>query len=273
MELDVRARITRAELLRERGEYDAALAILEPLVASLEPEDHLFRQYGASAAAQAALEAYRYELAVRLARIGIDDGRDPETRILLPWLRCQRVLGLAEDALGRPADAAARLEQAIELAESRDCPVLAGELHEARARVAFAAGDRALFEVHRARCADWLRPTENPGLIAVVERLAELDRATTLGPVDPRRRRPGATTTGSTVDSDAPEDAPTLVGGGSTRTHTADSRSEAETLVEGFDQPTAASPPRVRAVPQTSDDAPIVTAGTPPDPDDPSVPR
>jgi len=197
MELSVRVDITRAEILRERGDYNAALAVLEPLLETLEPEDHLMRQFAASAAAQTALEVYDYDLAVKHAQCGLDDARDPAMRVLFPYLRCQRVMGLAEDALGRSVEAAARLERAIEVAEAHDCPVLAGELHEARARVAFAAGDRLLFEVHRAKCAAWLRPTENPGLIAVVERLVELDRLdrdTSLPQADPRRRRPGVST-------------------------------------------------------------------------------
>jgi tetratricopeptide (TPR) repeat protein len=197
MKLSDRVEVTRAELHRERGEFDEALALLEPLLERLDPDDHLMRQFAASAAAQAALESYRYDLAARYAELGVDDGSDPAVRVLLPWLRCQRVLGLAEDALGRSQEATVRLDRAIELAEARDCPVLAGELHEARARVAFANRDRLLFEVHRAKCAAWLRPTENPGLIAVVERLVELDRLerdTSLPEPDARRRRPGAST-------------------------------------------------------------------------------
>ena len=197
MELSVRVDITRAEIHRERGDYDEALAILEPLLESLDEDDHLFRQFGESAAAQTALEAYDYELAARHAQLCLDDGADPAVRVLLPWLRCQRVMGLAEDALGRSYDGAARLERAIAIAEEHDCPVLAGELHEARARVAFAMGDRLLFEVHRLKCGAWLRPTENPGLIAVVEHLVELDRLdrdASLPAVDARRRRPGLST-------------------------------------------------------------------------------
>jgi len=204
MELQVRSAITRAEIHRELGEYDAAMNILEALLGELDAEDHLFRQYASSAAAQAALESYRHEQAIQHARFCIDDGEDPAVRLLLPWLRCQRVMALAEDALGRSSDGAARLDRAIEVAEAHDCPVQAGELHEARARVAFAMGDRLLFEVHRAKCSKWLRPTENPGLVAVVERLHELDRLDrdlSAPPVDVRRRRPGVSTTETRSES------------------------------------------------------------------------
>ncbi len=199
MALSARVAITRAEIHRELGEYDLALSILEPLIDELSPDDHLYRQYALSAAGLAALESYQYERAAKHAIRGIDEGRDPTLRLLLPWLRSQRVLALADDALGRSDAAAARLEGAIEEAERRDCPIFAGELHEARARVALAAGDRVLFDVHREKCDAWLRPTENPGLVSIAERLAELGREAAVRPVDPRRRRPGASTTESSV--------------------------------------------------------------------------
>ncbi|HJL15942.1 MAG TPA: protein kinase [Sandaracinaceae bacterium LLY-WYZ-13_1] len=257
MELSARVAITRAELHRERSELDEALAILEPLHASLDPDDVLMRQYVASSAAQAALEAYRYEQAARYAREGLEVGRDPARRILLPWLRCQRVLALVEDALGRPDDAGARLERAIDAAERKDCPVFAGELHEARARVAFAAGDRVLFEVHRDKCAAWLRPTENPGLIAVVERLVELDREAAVRPVDPRRRRPGASSTETSAVS----------GTRSSRTPRS-TRPDADTVVEGAngdDDRTVASSPRARRASDASHDAVAADSRSPAD--------
>jgi hypothetical protein len=214
MELSVRIAFTRAEIQRERGEYDQALKTAVPVLEALGPDEHLYRQFLASTVAQTALESYQYDLAARYARVGLEDAR--EYRMLMPWLRSQRVLGLAEDALGQPKEGAARLERAIGVAEAHDCPVLAGELHEARARIAFAAKDRLLFEVHRAKCAAWLRPTENPGLIAVVERLAELDRLDrddSLPEADPRRRRPGVSTEttggGDSTSGDSEPDAAT----------------------------------------------------------------
>lgn len=263
MELSVRVAITRAEIHRERGEYDEALAILEPLLESLDEDDHLFRQYGASAAAQTALEAYDYELAARLAQSCLDDGADPAVRILLPWLRCQRVLALAEDALGRSYDGAARLERAIAIAEEHDCPVLAGELHEARARIAFAMGDRLLFEVHRLKCGAWLRPTENPGLIAVVEHLVELDRMdrdASLPAVDARRRRPGVsteTTSGSQTSDPDISFEPDTVAHSLSITEPPDPPEEA----------TAASSPRARGLTSRSQTQPMESSAS----DDPDA--
>ncbi len=200
MELGTRVTITRAEILRERGEPEAALELLEPLLASLDPADNLFAQHAGCAAAQAALEAYDYDAAIRLARQCVQRGADPKLRVLLPWLRASRVLALADDALGRTEAAVERLEEAIAIAEERDCPVMAGELHEARARVAFASQDRLLFELHRAEAARWLRPTENPGLLKIAERLYELDREGEAREIDVRRRRPGPTSTETSAE-------------------------------------------------------------------------
>jgi tetratricopeptide (TPR) repeat protein len=191
MEFATRVDITRAELLRERGDHGAAIAILERTRETLDAEDVLFRQHVGCALAQCQLEAYRYEDAERCARETLAIGSEPAVRIVLPWLRARRTRALALDALGRGEEAAQLLDATIPIAEELDCPVFAGELHEARARVAFAAGDRVRFELHRVRCGEWLRPTENPGLVAVVERLADLERDRESVPADARRRRPG----------------------------------------------------------------------------------
>jgi len=215
MALEERVVITRAEILRERGRFGEALALVEPLLDSLAADEHLYRQYGGSTAAQAALEAGEWSRAAEHAQRVLADGADPDYRVLLPWLRCQRVLGLAEEALGDAEGGARRLEEALVIAEGREVPAMAGQLHEARARVAFAGGDHALFLHHRARAEQWLRPTENPGLIAVVERLFELDRESEVRPVDVRRRRPGATSDASisVLTPVGSDDAATVVGG------------------------------------------------------------
>ncbi|HBQ14208.1 MAG TPA: hypothetical protein DEF51_24795 [Myxococcales bacterium] len=245
MELEVRVTMTKAEIARERGDYAASLALLEPLLRTLDEGDLLFRQYAASGAAQTALEAYGYELAAKYARMGLECGRDLEHRVLLPWLRCQRVLALADDALGRTDAAIEGLERAIELAEQKAAVVQAGELLEARARIAFDAGDRLLFELHRVKANDWLRPTRNPGLIAVVERLLEMDREAEVRPVDARRRRPGASSTETTYDrstsspSRSGEHDATVVEGAIARSRVPAEASEDDadpaTVVEGSD--------------------------------------
>jgi len=238
MEFATRVDITRAELLRERGDHGAAIAILERTRGTLDAEDVLFRQHVGCALAQCQLEAYRYEEAERCARDTLAIGDDPVVRIMLPWLRARRTLALALDGLGRGEDAVQLLDATIPIAEELDCPVFAGELHEARARVAFAAGDRVGFELHRARCGEWLRPTENPGLVAVVERLADLERDRDSVPADARRRRPGRENSASRSERSRPvavesagNDAATIANPRSARpSHAADESETAEAV-------------------------------------------
>jgi hypothetical protein len=51
-------------------------------------------------------------------------------------------------------------------------PVTLGLLHQARARLSLLRGDRAGFDAHRAAMERWFRPTRNPALISMCERLA-----------------------------------------------------------------------------------------------------
>lgn len=252
MELQERIVMTRAEIHRERGRPEEALALVEPLLMELEPTNHLFIQYAGSTAAQAALEMYRWGLAAEHARKVLEDGEDEAVRVVLPWLRAQRVLGLAEDALGDSAAGAARIEQALAIAESLDCPVMAGELHEARARIAFAAEDRVTFIHHRGKCDEWLRPTENPGLIAVVERLFELDREAELRPASARRRRPGSGSEASRtsltpVFDSKSEEAPTIASGSDSRSRSIAPEGTREEAFSGPEATVASRPAAKRA--------------------------
>jgi hypothetical protein len=89
-------------------------------------------------------------------------------RVIL-WAQIQHAMAVA--ALGQSVEAARMLDDWIEEHSPGRGPVTLGLLHEARARVAFASGDSESFERHRAHMARWLRPTGNPRLIALCERL------------------------------------------------------------------------------------------------------
>ncbi len=169
-----RVRLTRAELLRERGELEASLEEAMTVVRNLRADDLLFFQWGWSTVAETALSAGDFEGARDAARRVVDLGeRDPDARVLVPFLRCARIAGVAEHALGDRAAGIERIERAIRAAESVDCPPLAGTLHEARARIALADGDRVVYALHCAEATRWFRFTENPALIAVGERLQD----------------------------------------------------------------------------------------------------
>lgn len=202
MAFDARIGVTRGEIHRERGEYDQAFAVLEKAYEALDETDALMRQFICSALAQTALEAYWHDVAKRWAEEGLRIGEPENQRVWLPRLRCIRALALAEDALGDRKRATERLEKAIEKAESMDCPPFAGELHEAMARVCLADDDRLGYEAHLAKADAWLRPTENPGLIAVVERLIAMGEERPGRRIHPSRRRPVTRSSASTMDAE-----------------------------------------------------------------------
>jgi Protein kinase domain/AAA ATPase domain len=163
--------LARGEYLRERGDAKGALAKLEPLVAILEYPMLQIPVFAALAESQLVLG--EHARAKELAEKGLAIASAPETLNLHGLLRCTRTLALAEAALGSHRAASQRLDEAIVRAKAFDSPMLLGSLHEARARVAFAAGNHAAFQEHLADTDYQFRRTRNPALIARVQRLAE----------------------------------------------------------------------------------------------------
>lgn len=202
MKFEARIAFTRGEIHRELGEYDDAFEVLGAGYKALDESDALMRQYLASALAQTAVDAYRYEVAIEWAKECLAVGEDLVQRIWLPRLRSERAMALSEHALGDADAAKARLRPAIAKAEDMDCPSLAGQLHEAFARVALSEGERATYEHHRLKAEDWLRPTDNPRLVAVLERLLEAGRERR--PRSPRKKRTSISShsTGSTFEAE-----------------------------------------------------------------------
>ncbi|MFT5354630.1 MAG: hypothetical protein ACI9KE_001837 [Polyangiales bacterium] len=236
MRFDARIATTLGELHRERGEFDDAFEVLGAGYKSLDEADALMRQFMASALAQTAVDSYQYEVAIEWAKEGLLVGEDARQRIWLPRLRCERALALSEDALGDRRSATVRLREAIIKAEDMDCPSMAGQLHEAMARVALRGGDRINYEHHRILAENWLRPTNNPGLIAILERLTEAGRERRPRTIRPKRESISSRSTGSTFEAE-------------TRIVTETSRSRADGTIKSaeglkpMDVPTSASRP------------------------------
>lgn len=174
---ETRLAVTRADWHRERGSAAEAVAILEPEVAALEPEDALMRQWAGSSLAEAFLAADRHEDARRAAEAVLALGADPDARIVLPQLRCKRIVAVAQAALGHVEEAKQTLAAAIAECETLDYAPLAGAMHEARARLALAEGDKEGYRTHAAEVLRWLRPTANSALIGFAERLLEAGTA------------------------------------------------------------------------------------------------
>ena len=171
--IEMRVAITRGDYLRERGEVDEAVTVLRTALATLRPDDLLMRQWGGSALVEALLAQGAHAECIGLARELIVLGNDTDSGVVLPRLRNVRCLGLALAATGHIIDAVKLLEEAIDEAERLDCAPLAGGLHEARARIALEQNDREGYSEHGAAVIRWLRPTKNPALIAMCERLVD----------------------------------------------------------------------------------------------------
>ena len=84
-------------------------------------------------------------------------------------------LAIAEAGLGEFGNAIARIDAILARWSDIDQPLLQGLLHEARARIAWSAGNTLEFRRSLQQVERWFRPTEAPILIGRCERLAELD--------------------------------------------------------------------------------------------------
>lgn len=166
--------LTRGEYHRCRGEFDEAQVMLERGLAALHPEEMLIRVWLESALAEVHLGAGRAGEAAAVAERVLERCESGALRQRSVELRATRALALAEAEQGLVADAAARLDRAIEVARKAEAVALVGLCHEARARVALVADDYATFLMHSAETSRWMRPTGNPCLIAVAEKLVEL---------------------------------------------------------------------------------------------------
>jgi len=168
---DAFLQLARGEYLRERGDAEASLVELEPL---LERSDWPMLQIPAIPACAETLLALGYlERAAEVARKGVTLGADPDQGNLNGELRSIRALALAEAALGQHEPAAQRLDEAIVRATPLKSLLMTGSLHEARARVALAASDSLGYHKHLAETEFHFRETKNPVLVARAERLSE----------------------------------------------------------------------------------------------------
>jgi hypothetical protein len=98
---------------------------------------------------------------------------DPEER---PFVRmtllAQIQHAVARFGLGDRTGAISELDRALEEHGPGRGPVTLGLLHQTRARLSLIKGDEAGFDAHRAAMERWFRPTRNPALISMCERLS-----------------------------------------------------------------------------------------------------
>jgi hypothetical protein len=117
--------------------------------------------------------------------------RDREHGKHYQLLAAEELLARCDAAEGNLEAAVARAAAAVVGAERVGIPGLTGLMHELRAELALAAGDRASFEHHVVAMKRWLTPTRNPALIARIDQL--------LGSAAVARARPADTSEAVTV--------------------------------------------------------------------------
>jgi hypothetical protein len=99
---------------------------------------------------------------------------DADREYVMHYLTLDLELAAADAALGRPDDALRRIDALLERYKAGDHRLALGLLHEARARIAWAA-DRVEEYANSVREAErWFLPTQEPALIAKCKRLGEL---------------------------------------------------------------------------------------------------
>ncbi len=163
--------LARGEYLREHGDLEEARAAIESSLAARELG--LLRVAALPALAETLILLGELERARDVAREGVELGGSAEHGNIHGKLRSVRALALAEAARGDTGSATRRLDAAIAEAKPRGSPLLSGTLHEARARVALADDDWAVYRLHLLEVETYYRATGNPVLIAHGERLGQ----------------------------------------------------------------------------------------------------
>ena len=90
------------------------------------------------------------------------------------FLNLDLQLAIADAGLGRVADATERIDGLLRRFEPTEHPLALGLLHEARARISWAAGSKQDYERSLAEMERWFLPTGTPFLISMCRRLSEL---------------------------------------------------------------------------------------------------
>ncbi len=124
----------------------------------------------------------RAQEAKELAQSVLDGMTPADEPYIAMYQRVYTSLALAEATLGEFDAATERLDTLIAKHRPAEGPLTMGNLHAMRVRVSLMMNDLLAAREHLAHMERWLRPTENPALIAQCGRLRrEVEQATTEG--------------------------------------------------------------------------------------------
>lgn len=153
-----------------RGANAAAIAALE----QVEPRSYIGWAAHMGFTASGSRILGNYAVGARLCRAAQAHITDQDREYVALFLIVDIEAAYAEAVLGQPQRALDALDALLRRHGPSQHPLALGLLHEARALIAHAAQQRAVFEESAREAQRWLRPMGTPALIAKCERLVRL---------------------------------------------------------------------------------------------------
>jgi tetratricopeptide (TPR) repeat protein len=168
--------LARGEYYRERGNLTKSETHLERAI-ELTTDEHIRdRSAALLALSETRFALGQYEGAREAAERGVRINEDPELRVLLARVRGARALAYAEAALGDEDGAQGRLDEMRDALEGVDNPAALGMLHEARAHVSLARGDKETYKEAFEKAMRCYRMTGHSTLLGRLQRLPDPSR-------------------------------------------------------------------------------------------------
>jgi tetratricopeptide (TPR) repeat protein len=167
-------RLARVSLKALRGEYAAAIPLLEQILAEEQPREHIGWGATVGVLAWAYNETGQHARAAAVCNEALAKLDAADRLVVAINLRIEIQLALAEAGLGQRKAAAERLAALLALHGPEGGALTIGSLHRARAQLALMSGDREALEESCKQTEHWFRQTNNPVLIAQSERMVRL---------------------------------------------------------------------------------------------------
>jgi tetratricopeptide (TPR) repeat protein len=171
--LKLYSRLSKDALALARGE-DAFATGLTELIDSLEPRSYIGWAAAHGFLARSHNRQGRYAEAKAICEGILSRMTDADREYVTLFLGPDVELAIADAGLGMTEQALRRIDGLLERFKDSDHPLAHGLLHEARARIAWMAGDRAGWARSLANMEGYFLPTGSPELIARCELLAQL---------------------------------------------------------------------------------------------------
>lgn len=169
--LAVQRQTSRAAYLRLAGDAERAHESLRVLDEMASPRSFLGWAPAMGNLAAVLLRLGRPEEAKAVAERALSYLTEADEPYIVLSQRLHVSLALAEAALGDSEGAARRIDVLLERHGDGEGPVILGNFHAARARIAIFVRDFETANRHVTAVERWFRPTRNPSLIAHYERL------------------------------------------------------------------------------------------------------